>query len=471
MERLFDKLVEYGEKGRIPMHMPGHKRECGIFTVSESQKIDITEIDGFDDYHHPEGVLRDSMEQAAAVYGTKRSFYLVNGSTCGILAAISASVSRGGKILAARNCHKAVGHAIELRDLCPVYIYPKTMEDLWINSVITPESVDKSLRDNPECEAVVLTSPTYEGIISDIGEIARVVHRYDRILIVDEAHGAHLPFGEDFPESALKFGADIVIQSLHKTLPSYTQTAILHVCSNRVDTDRIQKYLGIYQTSSPSYVFMAGMEQCISYMAGEGREKMREYFQNLSELRNRLKGIEGVLLLDYSKEMYAYDPLKIVLFGKNGQTGSRMADILREKFQIEPEMIADNYVILMTSLCDRKEWYDVIVRAAEYIAGDWNGAGRLPAGDEFKKLTAYRARVRMTPREAAESNYEEVELKNSKGRISGQAVYVYPPGIPIVMPGEEITEECLQIIEKHKACGLVVKGLLERCEEVIRCIR
>lgn len=471
MDKLFGKLMEYSKNGRIPMHMPGHKRECGVFTVSEPQKIDITEIDGFDDYHHPEGVLKDSMEQAAAIYGTKKSYYLVNGSTCGILAAISASVAKGGRILVARNCHKAVGHAIELRDLHPVYIYPQIMEELWINGVVTPEDVEKSLTDNPECAAVVLTSPTYEGVISDIEEIARVVHRHEKILIVDEAHGAHLSFGEDFPKSAIKCGADIVIQSFHKTLPSYTQTAVLHVCSERVNTDRIQKYLGIYQTSSPSYVFMAGMEQCISYMAGSGHEKMKEYFKNLSGLRSRLKGIEGISLLDYSREMYAYDPSKIVLAGRNGQTGSRMAHIMRENFGIEPEMVADNYVILMTSLCDRKEWYDVIVKAAEYIAGDSAECTVAIDKDELKRLTGYRAKVRMTPAEVAESNYEDVELKNSKGRISGQALYVYPPGIPIVMPGEEITEECLQIIERHKACGLVVKGLLGRYEEVIRCIR
>lgn len=471
MDELFGKLMEYGKNGRIPMHMPGHKRECSVFTVSEPQKIDITEIDGFDDYHHPKGILKDSMERAAAIYGTKKTYYLVNGSTCGILAAISASVTKGGRILVARNCHRAVGHAMELRDLHPVYIYPQGMEELWINGAITPENVDKSLTNNPECEAVVLTSPTYEGVMSDVEEIARVVHRHEKILIVDEAHGAHLPFGEDFPKSAIGCGADIVIQSLHKTLPSYTQTAVLHVSGERVNTDRIQKYLGIYQTSSPSYVFMAGMERCISYMAGIGREKMKEYYKNLSGLRSRLKGIEGIRLLDHSREMYAHDPSKIVLFGQNGQTGSGMAHIMRENFKIEPEMVADNYVILMTSLCDRAEWYDVIVKAAEYIAGNQGECSTAIDRDEIKRLTGYRARVRMTPARAAESNYEEVELKNSKGRISGQALYVYPPGIPIVMPGEEITEECLHIIEGHKACGLLVKGLLGQHEEVIRCIR
>lgn len=470
MENLFDKLREYCENGRIPMHMPGHKRETGFFTVPEAQKIDITEIDGFDDYHHPQGILRESMERAAFIYGTKKTYYLVNGSTCGILAAISGTVTKGSPIIAARNCHKAVAHAVELRELEPVYIYPQIIEDLWISGAIDPENVEKLLISNPRAEAVVITSPTYEGVVSDVERIAQVVHRYCKILIVDEAHGAHFPFSGDFPKSAVYCGADIVIQSLHKTLPCYTQTAVLHICSDRVDAQRIQKYLGIYQTSSPSYIFLAAMEQCISYMDTKGRQKMKEYFLNLSELRGRLSETKGVRLLCSGGGMYDYDPSKIVLSGENAQTGKQIADIMRKCYQIEPELAADNYVVLMTSLCDRKEWYDRIAEAAEGIAAErGNITDSINAGET--EIGSFRAKVRMTPKDVLERDYEDIGLGESVGRISAQEVYVYPPGIPIVVPGEEITRDCLKIIEKHKANGLLVKGLTGQEEEKIRCIK
>lgn len=469
MEELFERLIRYGENGRIPMHMPGHKRNFGGFSVENPYKIDITEIDGFDDYHHPEEILKESMERAASIYGTRKTYYLVNGSTCGVLAAISAVVPKGGKLLVARNCHKAVGHAVELLDIEPVYVYPQILHGMWINGAVSPESVEKSLSENPDAEGLILTSPTYEGVISDIAAIADILHRNNKILIVDEAHGAHLPFGEDFPMSAINCGADLVIQSLHKTLPCYTQTAVLHICTERVQEWKVQKYLGIYQTSSPSYIFMAGMERCICYMGETGRKKMKEYFGKLEELRRRLSEIPGIYLLSKNEAMQDYDPSKLVI-SVNGWNGGQIAEGFREKFNVEPEMVADDYVILMTSLCDNFEWYQVIVAAAEYM-----GKCGSELLEEQKQSVEYtrvcEAKVRIIPAKAAQMPREGVLLENSIGRISGQSVYVYPPGIPIVMPGEEITEESLSVIRRHRERGLVVKGLEGQNCEVIQCIK
>lgn len=468
MEELFERLVRYGQNGRIPMHMPGHKRNFGDFSVENPYKIDITEIEGFDDYHHPEDILKTSMERAAAIYGTKKTYYLVNGSTCGILAAISAVVPKRGKLLVARNCHKAVGHAVELMEITPVYIYPQVLNKMWINSVITPEDVEKALSQNPDAVGLILTSPTYEGVLSDIAEIAQILHRKNKILIVDEAHGAHFPFGEAFPTSAIDCDADIVIQSLHKTLPSYTQTAVLHICSDRVEVGKIQKYLGIYQTSSPSYIFLAGMERCISYMNQEGRMRMKEYYEALTQLRDRIQGICGVELLSGTDEMMDYDISKIVM-SVNGWTGVEIAKTLREHFFIEPEMVADDYVILMTSLCDEHSWYDQIVLAAEYMGKH----SKLEEKNERDWMvdSICEAKVMLIPADVTNRECEAVPLANAEGRISGQTVYVYPPGIPIVMPGEEITKQCLSTIWRHQKKGLLVKGLEDEKGEVIQCIK
>ena len=217
--------------------MPGHKRQSLHFP--NPYAIDITEIDGFDNLHHAEGILKEAQERAAELYGSRECFYLINGSTCGLLAAISAAAKRGETVLVARNCHKAVYHALFLRELSANYLYPVITEN-GIMGQITAEQVEEALSQDPTIKTVILTSPTYEGIGSDIGKISTVAHRHGAALIVDEAHGAHFGFGAGFPENAVRQGADAVIMSLHKTLPSFTQTALLHLCSDRISSAEVK---------------------------------------------------------------------------------------------------------------------------------------------------------------------------------------------------------------------------------------
>ena len=244
MERLYKKLERYGQSDFYPFHMPGHKRNLASSAGKFPFERDITEISGFDNLHHAEGILKEAQENAAQLYGTRRCFFSVNGSTAALLSAISACVSKGGSILVARNCHKAVYHALYLRELQPVYIYPHEDSRLGINGGISPSRVERYLEEHPEVEAVLITSPTYDGIVSNVEKIAEIAHRHEVPLIVDEAHGAHFRFSEYFPVSAADLGADIVIQSFHKTLPSMTQTAVLHVCSDRVDVEKVKQFMG-----------------------------------------------------------------------------------------------------------------------------------------------------------------------------------------------------------------------------------
>ena len=216
MERLYKKLESYGQSDYYPFHMPGHKRNRASSADDFLFERDITEISGFDNLHHAEGILKEAQEYAAQIYGTKKCFFSVNGSTAALLAAVSASVNKGGKILVARNCHKAVYHALYLRELQPVYIYPHEDQRLGINGGISPERVERYLEENTDVQALLLTSPTYDGVVSDIKTIAEVVHRHKIPLIVDEAHGAHFHYSKYFPVSAADLGADIVIQSFHK---------------------------------------------------------------------------------------------------------------------------------------------------------------------------------------------------------------------------------------------------------------
>jgi len=258
LEDLYSKLMAYGNSDVYPFHMPGHKRNKKF---DEFYKMDITEIEGFDNLHHPESIILEAEQRAAHLFGAEETFFLVNGSTSGILAAISSISKEGSTVLVARNSHKSVYHGIYLNNLKVTYLIPDVIEEFDINGGIDPEEVRICMEHNKEIAGVIITSPTYDGVVSDIRKIADIVHEYGIPLIVDEAHGAHFPLWDEAPESAISCGADMVIHSLHKTLPSLTQTALLHVNGNIVDRDKIRRFLGIYQSSSPSYVLMASIDR------------------------------------------------------------------------------------------------------------------------------------------------------------------------------------------------------------------
>ena len=500
---LLERLTEYAGSDAYPFHMPGHKRReitDGIpGGFPDPYGIDITEIDGFDNLHHAEGILKDAMDEAAAIYGTDRSWYLVNGSTCGILSAVFATTENGGKILTARNCHKAVYHAIYLNRLEAEYLYPEEITEFGINGGIRAEDVRKALeKDAMHCagnsgdvrgkitkiQAVLITSPTYEGVVSDIRVIADVAHEYGIPLIVDEAHGAHLEYADQchsFPKSALEYGADIVIQSLHKTLPCFTQTAILHVKGKLVDQDRISRYLSMFQTSSPSYLFMAGMERCIRYMDGDGRNEMIRYEKRLERFMERMEGLQVLEVLDREicgkyRTVAGWDPSKIVVSTMRAEDfhGEELAETLRRKYHLEMEMTAPEYVIAMTSLMDTEEGFERLGTALLEIDGALRrrtesgrkekAASETPEGLESKVSHPVR---RMLICEAMDADTERTAFQDTVGKVSAEFVYLYPPGIPIIAPGEVFTDAIVEKIMAYKAAGLLVQGPADPDADVI----
>ncbi|MBR1692101.1 MAG: aminotransferase class V-fold PLP-dependent enzyme, partial [Lachnospiraceae bacterium] len=297
MAELYERLRELRDSDIYPFHMPGHKRNWEQSPLREMLGIDITEIDGFDNLHHATGILKTMQEEAAAVYGTDQTFFLVNGSTCGIQAAVSASVKDGKKLLMARGCHKAVYNICLLRRIDAVYLYPAQTDTPFLCGSISPQAVEEAFARNDEIGAVILTSPNYDGVVSDVASIADIVHAHGAVLIVDEAHGAHLPFSTCFPKSAVRCGADLVIHSLHKTLPSPTQTALLHVNGDRVDADRLREFLSMYQTSSPSYIFMAAMQQCIEETAAKGDKWLSALSERLDAFVRACSSLTHIRLL------------------------------------------------------------------------------------------------------------------------------------------------------------------------------
>ncbi len=460
---LDDKLIKYSKSNIYPFHMPGHKRKPIDFP--NPYTIDITEIDGFDNLHHAQEILKEAQGRAAELYGAKRSFYLVNGSTCGILAAICAATKKGDQILVARNSHKAVYHSIFLQELGAVYLYPEITR-LGIQGMITPEAVEKKLQNNPEIQTVVITSPTYDGVVSDIHSIAEVVHNYGAVLIVDEAHGAHFGFEVGFPENAVKLGADAVIVSLHKTLPSFTQTALLHLCSDRISETRVAKYLGIFETSSPSYLFMAGMEKCIRMIKEDGEQLFANYKRHLGIIYKETADLTHLSVLhpgDLSRdEAYDFDIGKLLIFPDSDYlNGKQLYDLLLEKYHLQMEMMTDKYVVAMTSIMDTDEGFSRLISALKDIDRELGKKVRRKQQvlDSLSVYSEYK--TEMTIAEAEESKQKIVPWTEASGRIAGTYVYLYPPGIPIIVPGERITNKFVQDIAQCVEMGLDVEGLTD----------
>lgn len=477
MERLYRALEIYSQEDYYPFHMPGHKRNPDTVNTDLPFDRDITEIEGFDNLHHPEGILKKAQETAANVYGTKECYYSVNGSTAALLAAVSAAVPRKGQILVARNCHKAVYHALYLRNLISTYVYPQMDQKWWINGGISPDKVERALAENPEIKAVLLTSPTYDGVVSDIEKIAEIVHRYEIPLIVDEAHGAHFHFSNYFPTSAAELGADLVIQSFHKTLPSMTQTAVLHNCSDRVDSRLIRRFMGIYQSSSPSYILMASMDACMEKMSSDGNEMFREFTKILEKTRRRLSECKYIRLVSPeigTAGVFDYDRSKLLFSTRYASmTGSELAQILLEKYHIQVEMETEHYVLALAAVGDSEEGFERLCQAIEEIDQEeaQKKKEKREAEEPKARRTAYTSLSQfMSITEAMESESEIRKLEESVGRISAEFGYLYPPGIPLIVPGEQITGQFIRNMRIYMEEGLYLQGLEDYTNETIRVV-
>lgn len=499
-QSLYRTLREYAAGDIYPCHMPGHKRNAAGGEMADYFAIDITEIEGFDDLHHAEGILKKAQERANRLCGADETFFLVNGSTGGILAAVMAAVRPGEEILIARNCHRSVYHAALMQDLKVHYYRAKQIQEYDICDGVSAEEIGRLLDRYPKSKAVVITSPTYEGILSDVAGIAAAVHERGKILIVDEAHGAHLGLfagiNGAIPEAgcrmngaataisgrscgAILAGADLVIHSLHKTLPSPTQTALLHVNGDRVDRDRLRSYLAMVQSSSPSYILMAGMDACIRYLEQEGQERFaffeeqwKDFLQKTAHLRNLRIG-KTTDLSEKELALTAWDMGKILISVKDtDMTGKQLTDMLRDDYQIELEMAAATYGLALMTLMDTAEGWqrlaDALLQIDDRIEkerGGWQqdlqSNGKTNDGGTSLKEAAdgWQQEAVMTLAQAFHSESEEVLLREAAGRISADFINLYPPGIPLAAPGEKLTQELLDEIERCLKKGLTVHGV------------
>ncbi|MBR4800790.1 MAG: aminotransferase class V-fold PLP-dependent enzyme [Clostridia bacterium] len=460
---------------KIPFHMPGHKRNEefeGLF----GREIDVTEIAGTDNLHDAQGILKSAMQHAADVFGVKATRFLIGGSTCGVLATMRALTRRGDAVVVARNCHKSVFNAIELLGLQPEYVLPEPIDSVGVYGSVKADDVKAAL-ERTGAKLVVLTSPTYEGIISDVQAIAEVCHSHGAKLFVDEAHGAHLGLCSGFEKSARTLGADVVVNSLHKTLPSLTQTALLHVCSDDVDVQRLDESLAIFETSSPSYVLMTSIDECVRYVE-QNENVLENWAGNVDDLRAKFASLKRIKLFDASRlpvagreKIFATDKSKLVflLDGVN-LSGVDFADVLRDEYGIELEMASKNYAIAMTGAGDTKAMYSALERAVKEIDERASTSCNEQVCVDVSVLHELPKKA-FNPCEIDGLTLEYMNISDSAGRVSAESIWAYPPGAPIVVKGEIVDEKTLAYIIELKEAGVNVASSLKSFPKKLAVVR
>lgn len=452
------KALKQKIKGNsISFHTPGHKgRKALIDWAKYMPMIDTTEIEGMDNLLEPQGIIKESQEFASEVYGTKATYYSVNGSTGSIYISLATITKPGDKVLVQRNCHKAVFNGIILNRLEPVYISPEYDEEHNLTTEINLERLEEKLKEHPDIKAVVITYPDYYGICSDINRIVEIVHKYNMVLMVDEAHGSHFNFSTSLPKSSIEAGADIVVQSVHKSLPSLTQTSLIHLCSDRIDLERLRKNYQLYTTTSPSYIFIASCEAAISHM-DKNRQELTQKLELVEKTIRRLQSIEGVNVFTRDNK----DITKI-LFKVDGYTGVELLEILHNEYHIDMEMADPSYVLALTTIMNEEEDFNRLCEAVKNIA-------KHPKNNtlQIKVKPLPEPKMRYYPYEAYHMDTEKLNLKDSVGRVSAATIIPYPPGIPLIVTGEEITVQILEYILYLKELNIEISGLLGYNREYI----
>lgn len=457
---IYNMLSEYISSSNYPFHMPGHKRNINFFPetlIKNLLNYDLTEINKTDNMHNPTGIIKESLEEIAENFGADKSYFSVNGSSAGIISAIMASCPPNSQIVTARNCHISTYNGIILSRLNPIYIYPE-ITNYNICGGINYKNIKNALEKYNNISAVIITSPTYEGYCSNIKEIADIVHLHNKILIVDEAHGCHFAFSDSFPKTSLESGADIVIQSMHKTLPVPNQCALIHTKGNRIDENKLKNSLSIMQTTSPSYIFMTIMDYVNTILKKEKNTLFKNYSSLLDELKINLQNNKCIEFIGNKIKnkycIYDVDISKIVLYLNCNLNGYELEKILADKYKVQIEASSINHIIAMTSIADTKEGFKRFSNAINSIEKNLNYKKKNKIN--YKTDNIYTPEISLS--EAYYSNKKTVPFNKSAGNISSEFIIPYPPGIPLIAPGEIITENTIEIVNKFISNNVSIIG-------------
>lgn len=478
----FEALLQYVRDGVTPFHCPGHKQGKGVHEALRSYlgkdplAIDLTEVLGLDDLQQPEGVLKEAQDLAARAYGADFSYFLVNGTTSGVQIMIMATCSPGDTILVPRNAHKSVQGGLIFSGARPVYMMPEFDEELQIDHTVTIETLQTSLKRYPECKAVLLVSPTYYGVCTDLQRSIELCHDHGKIVLVDEAWGPHFHFHPDLPPSATSLGADLVVNSTHKLLSSFTQSSMLHLKGSRVDRGRLESVYRLLTSTSPSMLLLASLDVSRMQMATSGKELLDSTIALAERGRREIARIPG--LQCFGKEVVGrpgacdFDPTKLTVTARDlGYTGYQVEAFMRKERRIQLEMAEIfNTVSLITIGTTEEDLQKLIEGFRSLALHDSPSSSPVPLKNHTVKLPEWPPQ-RLSPREAFDAPHGQVPLREAAGRIAVELLTPYPPGIPILCPGEEITQEIIEYMLLEIRAGSHLTGFADSTFQTVRVVR
>lgn len=464
---IIDQLKNIVESKLISFHMPGHKLgkiydKLGYKSTLENlYKMDTTEIPGTDNLHSPEGAIKSSQIIAAEVFEAENTYFLVNGSTCGIEAAIMTVCNPTDKIIVNRDCHQSVINACILGDINPEYIKPKINDKNNVLEGVVVEDAIKAIDLNKDAKAILLTYPTYYGMTYDLEKICKYAHDNNMIVIVDEAHGAHLGLSNRLPKTAMKQGADIVIQSTHKTLPAFTQSSMIHTQGNRVNNNRLANMLRMTESSSPSYMLLSSLEIATDIYKKHGRNMMELLIDKIDSLKKELEKNKAIDIYETN------DSTKVIISCISiGLTGYDLADILREKYNIQVELSNYYGVLLICTIGNDEKDFECLKKSLDDISKKYSRDLNIE-DIEYPKEIPKKA---ISPREAFYKDKKSVKIDESIDKICAEYVIPYPPGISLLSPGEIITKDVIDYIKLCSKKGMDINGMKDTSLEFIQII-
>ncbi|HXM17296.1 MAG TPA: aminotransferase class I/II-fold pyridoxal phosphate-dependent enzyme [Candidatus Tumulicola sp.] len=482
----FDVLQDYVTSGTTPFHTPGHKQGIGMhplmrdFIGDNVLAIDLTQVGNLDDLANPTGPLKEAHALAAAAWGADFTYFLVNGSTAGNQAMLMTALRPGDTVLLPRNSHKSATSALIMSAARPVYMQPEVDEELHIDHCVTPLTVEKALQEHPEAKAVFITSPTYYGASAELAAIKEIAHKHDKLFLVDEAWGPHLHFHPELPPSATSIGADACVNSTHKLLSGMSQASMIHVCGPRIDQGRLKSTLRIFQSTSPNLVLLASLDVARMQMATQGEALLGGTLALARQARKRLNAIAGIYCMGADQigrpGIAGYDETRIVITVKKlGYTGYEADQILRNRYNVQVELADLFNVVALVSIGTTQDHIDRLVNAVSEMAREdrpidiYSPTGVLE--DRLKKKSYQMPPIpelAVTPREAFLSDHVEVPFKKSAGSVCAEVVTPYPPGIPILCPGERITNDIIEYLRLELKAGVHIQGPVDPKLRTIR---
>lgn len=467
---LLAAMEHYVQDGVMPFHTPGHKQGKGMHPTLEkligkdALALDLALIEELDDFHEPYGCIKDAQDLAAQLYGADHSFFVINGTTGGIYAMILATAGPGEKIIVPRNAHRSIIGGIILSGAIPVFIQPEVDEQLGMAMGVTPETVALAIKEHPDAKAVLIINPTYYGVATDLQKIVEIVHKHQMVVLVDEAHGPHLRFSSRLPIQAIDAGADICAQSSHKIIGALTQSSLVHCLEGRIRVSHLKAMLQLTQSTSPNYIMLASLDVARMQMAVEGTKLIEESIDFANWAREKINQIPNLYCFGSEKignpGVFDFDPTKLTVTVKGlGLTGAEVEKILRHEYKVQAELSDIYNVLFLVTLGDGQYEVETLVAALADMA-------RKYAKPYKKDPIEHQSNVHyptppqgvISPREALFGNTCMVPFQKSVGMVCAEIVTFYPPGIPILCPGEGITQEIIDYCQRLQQAGMHISG-------------